>query len=384
MSNQSSFVAAGLMSGSSLDGTDYTVVRFTAESLREPIPAGGRDRNHFEWLLTDERPYPQSLTLELKSADQLPHREFLELEYRYSNYLGEMMRDLNESLPAQSQPTVIGIHGHTVFHEPQKGFSLQMGSGSAIARKTASPVCLDFRNAAIAAGGEGAPMAPIVDALFTEEYSVFLNLGGIANLSVFDGHGALSFDVCACNQLLNFFAEKKGQKMDEGGRMASGGNLNRDLLRHWEETPYLRKYPPKSLSNQQVRKWFIDGADNFSLSAEDGLRSACEHIAVEIQTALKQILEKSRGHPGKTILVSGGGAKNDFLMQCIEEKLNALDMNLKKADPVLLDFKEALLMARMAALRWGGTPNFVDTKSGEGSAVVGGALYLPPYYKRHG
>ncbi len=377
MSKRGGMIAAGLMSGSSLDGVDFVVVKFEEGALNSFVPKNPSGP-HFDWMLTDTRPYPKQLTEALSKADQVSHLEYLKLEHKFSKHLGKYIRELTNSLPEKHRPEVVGVHGHTVFHRVVDGFSIQMGSGSVIAHESGLPVGVDFRNAAIAAGGEGAPMAPAANALFTGKYSAFLNLGGIANVSFFQDDTFTTFDICACNQLLNHFAEKAGHPFDKNGKMASEGNLIPDLLETLSSVDYLKELPPKSLSNQQVKSWFIQPAESHRVEPKDGLHTSSQHIAQEIYHSFKSALGNRLKKGDSRFFVTGGGAKNKYLMDLISKKLEDLDVVTECADDTLLDFKEALLMARMAALRWRGLPNFAGPFPGNPGGVVGGALYLPP------
>ncbi len=154
------------------------------------------------------------------------------------------------------KPELIASHGHTIFHEPEKGYTLQIGDGQTIADLTGITTINDFRSKDIELGGQGAPLVPIGDALLFNEYDFCLNIGGIANIS-FDKNGKrLAFDICAANQLLNLLSMQLGAPFDRNGAFAQLGKLNVPLFKKLNNDPYFLTEPPKSLSNQYVQNAF--------------------------------------------------------------------------------------------------------------------------------
>ena len=121
---------------------------------------------------------------------------------------------------------LIASHGHTTFHFPSKKLTAQLGDGAAIAAETALPVVSDLRAVDLALGGQGAPIVPIGEKLLLGDYGCFLNLGGIANVSVNDPLAYTAFDVCPANRVLNMLAAEIGKEFDAGGNIAATGNIN--------------------------------------------------------------------------------------------------------------------------------------------------------------
>ncbi|TVR83441.1 MAG: hypothetical protein EA409_02900 [Saprospirales bacterium] len=370
MKTENSIVAAGLMSGSSLDGVDYAVLRFLPGN-----PGLGGATYKFEWIYSTSESYPDQIRQALSRSSHLSIGDYFKLQSSYSRFLGEFIASCHENIHPNLQPEVVGIHGHTVFHQPSEGFSTQMGDGAIIAHHSKTQVVLDFRNAPIAMGGQGAPMAPAIDALFYPGFDLFLNLGGIANLSIFSRDGIQAFDLCPCNQLLNHFAEESGLRFDPAGAIAAKGELNTDFLSSLESHPFLSKNPPKSLSNQEVTSWYLTSIDQSSPGAQDGLRTSCEFIARSIGHALQDFAKDCLQ---KRILVTGGGAHNQFMMARIKAYTDESGFQLTSGDPRLIDFKEALLLALMAARRKKSLPNFIFGNQHTRPNIITGGVYLPP------
>lgn len=358
-------VVLGLMSGSSLDGTDIGIFKFTEKS-NGSLP-------DIEWLKTQTFPYPDHLKEKLKKSDRLPLESYFELEAELSRYYGQLVRGIINN--GQSID-LVSVHGHTVFHQPDKGFSIQMGLGGVIAENAGVPVVTDFRNNAIALGWQGAPMVPILDRLFKSKADFFLNLGGIANLTIFEDKHSLSLDVCGCNQALDYLAAQAGMEYDENGKLASEGNTNNELLSSLNEFDFLWQKAPKSLSNQQVKSFYLPLLSSSQLSVVDKMRTMVEHIVEAIAFELKDVSDGE----SKKMMVSGGGAHHLTLMDGLKVELAGLNIEMVVPDKNFIDFKESLLMAYAGWLRWKGLGNFIPETRENVLEVSGGGVYLPANY----
>lgn len=344
----------GVMSGSSIDGLDLCISGFTQEN-------GGWLGSIIE---THSATFPSSLAQQLSNARHLSALELTWLENEFTSFVASAIK----THFSNSDFELIGFHGHTVFHNPAQGYTLQIGNGALLAADCKTPVVYDFRRTDVALHGQGAPLVPVGDALLFSQYDACLNLGGIANLSIIPKEGnsqkLSGFDVCACNQLLNHFAKQLGFDYDDGGKLAKLGSLNTDLLTYYNSNSWLALPYPKSLGNEYVAKHFIEGAP--SLHPSDGLATACEHIAEHISFCIK-----SAAITGN-VLVSGGGAFNGFLIQSIQKKLKQATLEL--ATPELINFKEAHLFAFLALLRCLNTENTWASVTGAKHNAISGAL----------
>lgn len=354
----------GLMSGSSLDGLDIAYAHLTEISGKWSY-----DLEQAECL-----PYPDDLRQTLKNAAQLPVPDFVKLHTAYGHYIGEQVNEFIQKYQLQHKVHFIASHGHTVWHEPAAKTSVQIGDGAAIATQTLLPAIVDLRNMDVALGGQGAPIVPIADKLLFSDFDFCLNLGGIANITI-NQESPVAFDICPANQLLDHFANKMQTAYDAQGQMARKGTLNEQVLNKAAGLGYYETATPKSLDNgfvhEQVLPCFTE-IDN----ELDALHTSTQHIAQQIAKAVSPYLAAGKTYK---MLVTGGGALNTFLLEHLQEALSGLGtIQLAVPDEMLINFKEALAMALIGALRWREEPNVLMSVTGASKNSVGGALWLPP------
>ncbi len=345
----------GLMSGTSLDGVDLAACEFF------------KDKDKWRFTIHDARTfgYPPEWSVrlaELPSADALT---FCLTHAEYGHFLGRLVSDFIGQ--TGFQPQLVASHGHTIFHQPDRRITVQIGLGSAIAAETGIPVACDFRSADVAMGGQGAPLVPIGDRLLFPEYQACLNLGGFANISYEKDESRIAFDICPVNIVLNMLASSKGLKFDENGELARSGKVDLSTLERLNSLEYYRKPPPKSLGREWMEQKLLPVLLEKELSAEDSLRTFCRHIAFQVNKARKN-------KPGDNILVTGGGAHNIFLMECIRNDGNC---NYRLMSDQLTDFKEALVFAFLGLLRWKEENNILRSVTGSSRDHCGGVMYKP-------
>ena len=213
--------ALGMMSGSSLDGLDLAFVEFQVEG------------NQWQYQIesADCFPYTDAWRERLIRATGLTARDYLQLHVDYGHYLGEQVNRFIEEKGLAYRVGLIASHGHTTFHHPESKLTAQLGDGAALAAVTRLPVISDLRAMDVALGGQGAPIVPIGEKLLFPNHPYFLNLGGIANLSLANDP-YLAFDVCPANRVLNALAEQMGHEMDAGGSIARTGNITRKNIKY--------------------------------------------------------------------------------------------------------------------------------------------------------
>ena len=352
----------GLMSGSSLDGLDIAACLLKVE--------------HGSWSYAIEAaatyPFPDNLRALLQEAGgRRTDYEVAAADRELGAFTADSIRAFLAAYNV-TPPLWIAQHGHTLVHAPAEGYSLQIGNAELIARATGIPVVSDFRNADIAAGGQGAPLVPICDALLFSDYAVCLNIGGIANISFVRQGERIGYDVCPANQLLNFLAGKVALPYDAEGSMARSGHINQRLLEALEQQPYYRLPAPKSLDNTYVQQHFIALLEEYDIPLNDALRTCTEQIAMRISSSLQAAGAGSNDR----ILVSGGGAWNTFLIERIQH-LSGIPITLPESN--IIAFKEALAMALMAALYMRKENNCLPSVTGARYAVSGGNLQLPEH-----
>jgi anhydro-N-acetylmuramic acid kinase len=350
----------GLMSGSSLDGLDIAFVRLTEE--------GGKWS--YEWLATDCKPYPEEWLQKLKTAQSLTVPQLLRLHTEYGHFIGRSINAFLKEHANAHEADFIVSHGHTILHEPANGVTYQLCDGASIAAETGISVISDLRNMDVALGGQGAPIVPIADRLLFSDYDYLLNLGGIANISI--QRLGLAFDICPCNQLLNHYALKAGYDYDDKGALARQGRVEQALQGQLSTHLFYQQSPPKSLSNEFSKEEILPLIDASGFTPEDALANCTAHIIEAIATATKPHTQPS--HPTR-LLVTGGGAFNVFLIEQLAEALKPFGIETVVPAESLIQYKEALAMALIGALRWRGEVNVLASVTGAKNDSIGGAIW---------
>lgn len=347
------YYAIGLMSGSSLDGLDIAYCRFDYT-----------DKWSFEILKADCVAYSACWIEKLKSAVGLNAVQLVELHTAYGHYLGETVSKFIQQNNIQ-QVDLIASHGHTVFHYPAKKFTCQIGDGAAIAAITGIKTVSDLRAVDIALGGQGAPIVPIGDKLLFAAYKYCLNIGGIANISCKSNGAILAYDVCAANQVLNYYASQVGLEYDKGGELAAQGKVDGELLAKLNALQFHHQRYPKSLDNSFSKNEVLPLIEQYQLTVNDKL---CTYVEVIAQQVTAQI------NVGGDLLITGGGAFNAFLIERIKANVQC-DLTVPSAD--IVNYKEALVMALIGVLRLREEVNVLSSVTGAREDSINGALYLP-------
>ncbi len=359
----------GVMSGSSLDGIDFALCRFVYdETNKNPIS---------EWHIIEAETFELSVFWEerLKKAFQASAKELWMAHVTFGKYIGDLANTFLKR--TDIVPDFISSHGHTVFHEPQNHMTLQLGHGASIAGATGFPVICDFRSTDVALNGQGAPMIPIAENLLFPEYPLCLNIGGIVNVSAHIDNHYTAFDVSPANQVLNKLASLAGQAFDLDGLTAKKGILQPELIIALNKMEYFSAPYPKSLDNNWIMKEFYPIIKSFDYSPEDKLNTFCNFIAQRIVQELKSVCQnENTDFSGKRMLVTGGGAYNQYLMECISDMCsNELGIQVSIPPKQIIEFKEALLMALAGLLRIRNIPNMLHTVTGSTVDNIGGCIY---------
>jgi anhydro-N-acetylmuramic acid kinase len=353
----------GLMSGSSLDGLDIVFAEFHEN--------GGNWS--FEIKAAACYEYSPEWKDKLQNAVSLSALEYQLLHTEYGHYIGKEVNKFIDANDLHYQVALIASHGHTTFHVPSKKMTAQLGDGAAIASETKLPVVTDLRALDVAFGGQGAPIVPIGEKLLLQEYSMFLNLGGIANISFNLPDTYIAFDICPANRVLNLIAGLVGKEYDAGGQMASLGQVHEGLLQKLNDFDYYRQPYPKSLANDFGTDAIFPLINSFGLSHNDGLRTYVEHIVQQIKTS---IVNARLQTSNSKLLVTGGGAFNDFLVQKLSDELSSIGVELVIPNENIVKYKEALVMALIGILRWRQEYNVLSSVTGSERDSIGGALWI--------
>lgn len=350
-----SWKVIGLMSGTSLDGVDVAGCTFHP----------GKDNYTFRIAHATTFRYDDHWSEALSRLHQASAMEYHRVHVDYGHFLG---KTVNEFIRRSGfRPDIIASHGHTIFHQPAAGFTAQVGDGSAIAAETGITVVCDFRSADVAMGGQGAPLVPFGDRMLFGEYDACLNLGGFSNLSREEKGQRIAFDICPVNIVLNRLAGQLGEPYDPEGRLAASGSLNDNLLNKLDALPYYKASAPKSLRREWLETAFMPIILEAGLPARDALRTVCEHIARQIDNALGSGM-------GQSVLVTGGGAWNNFLIERLKVRSAR---NLVIPEPGLVDYKEALVFALLGLQRYLGQVNVLRSVTGCRLDHSAGALWQP-------
>ncbi len=350
------YTALGIMSGSSLDGLDLAFCEFWKEA----------GKWNYRIAAADTLPYDEEWKMLLQESFHTGGMKLIENHIAYGKFLGQKAASFLKKNGLD--PDIIASHGHTVFHQPQKGFSFQLGDGQALATASGMETVSDFRNKDIQAGGQGAPLVPIGDKLLFGEYDYCVNFGGIANISFEENGKRVAYDVCPANQLLNHLSRQMGEPYDKNGRTASLGKMDIALFEALNAVSFYRQPYPKSLSNEQVKELFIPLLDQSTAPLEDKLYTVVKHIAYHIARA-------SENTSGKKMLLTGGGARNGFLVKAI--RMECPEKEVYVPDTTLIDFKEALIFAFMGVLRKLNQTNCLASATGAAKDTSTGVIFQP-------
>ncbi|MEQ9424148.1 MAG: anhydro-N-acetylmuramic acid kinase [Cyclobacteriaceae bacterium] len=344
--SKSEYKVIGLMSGTSIDGLDIAFSHYSIEN------------GNWSYELINSRnvDYSVEMKIRLKNSVNLPGLELQLLNNEYGRWLGEQVKKFVDD--HRINPDFVASHGHTVFHQIDKKFTLQIGSGWELGNTCGITTVCDFRSLDVALGGQGAPLVPIGDHLLLSEYDFCLNLGGISNVSfILDGE-RVAFDIGVANMLLNHLCSQINLDFDDEGQIAKSGSLDQQLLEALNNLDYHRLTFPKSTGYE----WFVDEimpiVDTSTSSVKDKLHTSVHHIAELVKKALTHYAK-----PGSNMIITGGGAKNTFLIELLKKKLKP-NINIIKPSPELISFKEAIVFGLMGVLRMRGETNCLKSVTG--------------------
>ncbi len=340
------------MSGTSLDGLDIAFCSFEKQN----------NSWNYRIIQAETIDYEENWRKKLHSAHKLSHQKLLELHWEYGKYLGKIVQGFIQKCDIEVD--LISSHGHTIFHQPENKFTFQLGDGNAIASQAGVPVVYDFRSGNVKMGGQGAPLVPIGDKLLFHQYKYCLNLGGFSNISSEVDGKRIAYDICPVNIALNYLAGLSGLPYDKDGRLAWRGITNKKLLSDLNDLPYYRKPYPKSIGREWFENDFKLLIKSTNIPQIDLLRTITEHIAIQIRINTKQT-------KGKKILVTGGGAFNNFLI----ERISAINKNqIILPEKKLIGFKEALIFALLGTLRIRGEINCLASATGAYKDISAGII----------
>ena len=359
----------GLMSGTSLDGIDACLISLDEDD---------------QLLLVDTlfTAFPAQLRSDIelvsrKTNDNLHALATLDhaLADCYASCVKQLLRQADTDA---AKITAIGCHGQTVRHCPDCNppYSIQLGNPHRLTTHTGITTVADFRQADIAAGGQGAPLAPrFHHFLFAQagKTTAAVNLGGIANISVLHADGSISgFDTGPANTLMDqWISQHKNESYDRDATWAGGGKVNQELLERLLAEPWLQLAPPKSTGPERFNlDWLAEKMQGYECAAVDVQRTLCEFSACTIAAAIQAYASDA----GELVLC-GGGAHNPLLRQRIDELLPGIQLKMSDAYGITPDWIESVMMAWLAHRALNRLPGNVPAVTGASRELVLGTIY---------
>ena len=341
------------MSGTSIDGLDLVYVHF--EKKRK-------------WIYKVENSityrYSKEWFQKLKTSVSLSNSDLLGLDQDFTLLLSkQILRFINEF--SIKDVDAISSHGHTVFHDPKNNFSYQIGNLPRISKQIGHKVVCNFREQDVKLGGQGAPLVPVGEKYLFSEYDSCINLGGFANISKNLDEKLIAYDICPVNTILNYLSNKINLDFDKDGEISKNGELIEDLYVKLNKLDYYNNNHPKSLGIEWVNSTIIPLLDQYPNQVVDLLHTYNYHIAEQVS---KNIINE------KNILVTGGGAKNKFLIDLINRKLNK---NVVIPNNTLIDYKEAIIFGFLGVLKILDINNCYSSVTGSSRDHCSGDIFLP-------
>jgi anhydro-N-acetylmuramic acid kinase len=342
MESKTVYHAIGMMSGTSLDGLDIAWCRFTR-----------REKWEFKIQSANTIPYTAAWKKKLASAHLLSGEDLLILHGEFGEFMGRCCAEFVREKKIRTLD-LVASHGHTIFHQPDKRMTFQLGQGNAIHSVTGLPVVYDFRSLDVTLGGQGAPLVPVGDRHLFGEYDICLNLGGIANLSAERNRQRIAFDICFANMGLNYLAFKAGKEFDQDGHLAARGKTNKTLLAELSGMYKSMRRKRPSLSREGFEKVIQPLLEEESISLSDKMHTFCQSIADEIRLSIPAKKYK------QGLLTTGGGALNPVLIELLKQSLHG-EAEVSVPPREIIEFKEALVFAFLGVLRIRGEINVLQS-----------------------
>jgi len=355
MKTPNKYKVLGVMSGTSLDGLDIAFCEFEKTSKG--------------WIFKSEIGetirYSKQWNNKLSQAPFASAEELEKLNYDFGEYVGLACQQFAKK-HRLSAVDFISSHGHTVFHQPERRFTFQLGSGVAIHHRSGLPVICDFRSEDVLKGGEGAPLVPVGDHHLFSSFDVCLNIGGIANLSMISKGKRVAFDVCFANMGLNYLANKIQKQYDKGGAIASAGVLSNKLKESLDKVNRRWHRNRPSLGREGFEKFIQALLDNSELPVEDRMRTFSDSIVDEIAVCIPKKRKT-------TLLATGGGAFNKYLITRLQHKLEGFTEVIVPSDHIV-SYKEAIVFAFLGVLKSRNEINVLKSVTGASSDSSSGIM----------
>lgn len=338
------------MSGTSLDGLDIAYCEFEEQN----------GRWSYRIIESETVPYTDDFRKRVIAMENASAVEFSSFDVELGHYFGRLTREFIDK--HSLTPDFVCSHGQTIFHQPAKGYTTQIGNLAALCSEVRMKTIGDFRTLDVMLGGQGAPLVPIGDLLLFADYDNCLNIGGFSNISRKKDGKITAFDICPVNIVLNHLCGKIGLPFDKDGEIAANSAVDNTLVEKLNALPYYEsKKTGKSLGKEWVLSNVFPLLESSGLSIESQIASYTFHAAEQIS---KNIL------PGRT-LVSGGGAYNTHLVSLIRRNTR---FEIEIADKTTTDYKEAMIFAFLGVLREREQVNCLASVTGASQNTCGGSV----------
>ena len=367
--------AIGLMSGTSYDGVDVALINTDGEDIGRVGPTGYRAYGEDERALLR-----RAMAAAANLGDRAERPPFLaEAEALVTAVHAEAVETFLQSngIPA-GDVAVVGFHGQTVLHQPERGLTVQLGDGNALAGRLGVPVVYDFRAADVAAGGQGAPLVPVFHRalvrMIERPHPVgVVNLGGVANVTLIDGDNIVACDTGPGNALLDDFLRlRTRQAYDSDGGAAAAGRVDEDAVARVLAHPFFARRPPKSLDRNAFVHWVAEGGDLAYKTTEDGAATLTAITAAALAGTVAVL-----PCAPKSWIMAGGGTRNPTLMRMLRERLAPAGIETADAVGWSADALEAQAFAYLAVRTLNGLPITFPTTTGAPRPMTGGVLATP-------
>ena len=348
------YFVIGVMSGTSIDGVDLVYMNFFYEESWK-----------FEIINSKTYVYNNEWQVALNRIVENNIESVKQIDQNYTRLLSEyILQFINEYNIGKID--FVSSHGHTAFHDPSNSLTYQLGNLSELSNYLGLKVICDFRTQDVQFGGQGAPLVPVGEKYLFSDYKTLINLGGFANITKMSTNNIIAYDICPVNIVFNHLSNLIQQKYDDKGKIAASGKLNLDLFRHLQSLEYYKLKSPKSLGVEWVNDIIFPILSEYSrLSVTDLLHTFSNHFAEQISDNIDT---------NSKVLITGGGAYNDYLIQRIED---LTDCKIDIPDSNIIEYKEALIFGFLGVLRDLNINNCYSSVTGAKKDHCSGKIIIP-------
>ena len=348
------YYVLGLMSGTSIDGIDLVYANFVFNKYWS-----------FKILGSKTYQYNNDWQKILKNLSDKDLDSIKLIDKSYTKLLSKYILKFIDDFSIK-KIDFISSHGHTALHDPLNSITYQIGNLKDLSAYIGLKVICDFRLQDVKLGGQGAPLVPVGEKYIFPEYDTLINLGGFANITIKSNNNLIAYDICPVNIVFNHLSNLIDLKYDHKGKIALSGKLNIELFNCLQSLDYYKQVSPKSLGVEWVNQIIFPIINSFSeIPLEDLLNTFSKHFASQIADNIKST--------GK-ILITGGGAYNDYLIQNIKD-LTGSEIIIPNSE--IIEYKEALIFGFLGVLKDLNINNCYSSVTGAIKDHSSGNIFIP-------